>query len=142
MSIKIEQTTYEAIEPGVYPGKITDILEEDGQFGPQLKFIFLLDPFEGFEDGKQLHSWCSRKFSSKSKLYTWTTSILGRLPSDYVFDSDDILNKSILVVVDNRFSTDGSQLYDFVESLKPLPKKRNPEQGTQGTLGVSASVPA
>ena len=138
MSIKIQQSTYEALEPGVYPGKITDIQEEDGAYGPQLKVYFLLDPFEGYEAGKQLYAWCSRKFSPKSKLYSWTQAILGRITPDYVFDSDDILEKPVLVVIDNRFSADGSQLYDYVESLKPLPKKRNSEHSG---LGVSASVP-
>ena len=138
MSIKIQQSTYEALEPGVYPGKITDIQEEDGAYGPQLKVYFLLDPFEGYEAGKQLYSWCSRKFSPKSKLYSWTQAILGRITPDYVFDSDDILEKPVLVVIDNRFSADGSQLYAYVASLKPLPKKRNSEHGT---LGVSATVP-
>ena len=138
MSIKIPQSTYEAVEPGVYPGKITDIQEEDGAYGPQLKVYFLLDPFEGYEAGKQLYAWCSKKFSPKSKLYSWTQAIMGRISPDYVFDSDDILEKPVLVVIDNRFSADGSQLYDYVESLKPLPKKRNSEHSG---LGVSASVP-
>ena len=138
MSIKIPQSTYEAVEPGVYPGKITDIQEEDGAYGPQLKVYFLLDPFEGYEAGKQLYAWCSKKFSPKSKLYSWTQAIMGRISPDYVFDSDDILEKPVLVVIDNRFSADGSQLYDYVESLKPLPKKRNSEHSG---LGVSATVP-
>ena len=138
MSIKIPQSTYEAVEPGVYPGKITDIQEEDGAYGPQLKVYFLLDPFEGYEAGKQLYAWCSKKFSPKSKLYSWTQAIMGRISPDYVFDSEDILNKPVMVVIDNRFSSDGAQLYDYVESLKPLPKKRNSEHGT---LGVSATVP-
>lgn len=138
MSIKIEQSTYEAVEPGVYPGKITDIVEEDGLYGPQLKVYFDLDPFEGYEAGKQIYAWCSRKFSPKSKLYGWTQAILGRITPDYVFDSDDILNKPVMIVIDNRYSADGSQLFDYVESLKPLPKKRNSEHGG---LGVSASVP-
>lgn len=138
MSIKIQQSTYEAVEPGVYPGKITDILEEDGIYGPQLKVFFHLDPSEEYEDGKQLYAWCSRKFSPKSKLYLWTQAILGRIAPDYVFDSDDILNKGVMVVIGNRYSADGSQLFDYVESLKPLPKKRNSERGG---LGVSASIP-
>ena len=138
MSIKIQQSTYEAVEPGVYPGKITDILEEDGIYGPQLKVFFHLDPSEEYEDGKQLYAWCSRKFSPKSKLYLWTQAILGRIAPDYVFDSDDILNKGVMVVIGNRYSADGSQLFDYVESLKPLPKKRNSERGG---LVVSASIP-
>lgn len=138
MSIKIQQSTYEAVEPGVYPGRITDIVEEDGIYGPQLKVYFHLDPSEEYEDGKQLYAWCSRKFSPKSKLYLWTQAILGRIAPDYVFDSDDILNKGVMVVIGNRYSTDGSQLFDYVESLKPLPKKRNSEHSG---LGVSASIP-
>jgi len=137
MSIKIEQSTYEAVEPGVYPGKITDIVEEEGLYGPQLKIFFFLDPFEGYEGGKQIYSWCSRKFSPKSKLYLWTQAILGRITPDYVFDSEDILNKPVMVVIGNRYSADGSQLFDYVESLKPL-KKRNSEHSG---LGVSASIP-
>ncbi len=93
MSIKISQTKYEPVPEGIYPATIEAIEAETGEFGPQLKFKFQLEPFQGFDDGKQLYAWCSRKFSPKSKLYAWTAALLGKIPADYTFDSDDLLEK-------------------------------------------------
>ncbi len=140
MSIVIPQSTYEPIAPGIYTGKITQIEAQDGQFGPQLKFTFQLDPFEGYEAGKQQHAWCSQKFNAKTKLYAWTQAVLGKLPPDYAFDSDDLIDKQVTLVIGNRYSGDGNQLFDFVESVKPRQQKRNPEP-VQHELGVSSAIP-
>lgn len=136
MGITIKQSVYEPIEPGIYTGKIATIEQVDGVYGEQLKFTFLLDPFGDYEAGKQLTAWTSMKFSQKSKLYTWTMALLGKLTPDYDFDSDDLLGKPCQVVVGNKFTPDGN-LFDFVESIKPLTQKRNSQPLG---MGVSASM--
>jgi hypothetical protein len=119
MSIRIPQTKYEPIPEGIYAATIQSIVQDDkSEFGSQLKFKFLLDPFEGYESGKELMAWASAKFSPKSKLYKWTQTLLGAIPADYEFDSDDLLNKRVSLVV-GHYVKDGTE-FDKIESIKPL----------------------
>jgi hypothetical protein len=140
MSIRIEQTKYEPIPEGMYRAKIEGIEQETGKFGEQLKFKFVLDPLEGFREGKYLLAWCSAKFSPKTKLYQWTHAILGNIDSGYVFDSDDLLNKPVMLVIGQRPAADGNK-YDCIESIKPdrVPAALTPDQINQ-VLG-EAEVP-
>lgn len=120
MSVKIQRTKYEPIPEGIYPATIMTIdLDDTSEYGSQLKFKFLLDPFEGYESGKELMAWSSARFSPKSKLFKWTQSILGNIPDDYNFDSDDLLNKRVLLVVGRNIKPDGGE-FDKIESIKPL----------------------
>ena len=133
MSVKIERTKYEPIPEGIYPASIVAIdLDDTSEYGSQLKFKFQLDPFEGYESGKELHAWASARFSPKSKLFKWTQSILGNVPDDYGFDSDDLMNKRVLLVIGRNVKPDGTE-FDKVESIKPL---RAPVQKTEEQINV------
>ena len=142
MSIKIEMTKYEAVDPGIYPGKITSIDEEEGKFGPQIKFTFELETDNG--DQKTLIGWTSKRFSKKSKLYSWTTSLLGVLPDNYTFDSDDLIGKEVLLVVGLRHGTDGVTLFNSIESIKPMNQKKPviPSNGKEWLDAIVAEPPA
>jgi hypothetical protein len=116
----IPRTKYEPIPEGVYPASIVSIdLDDTSEFGSQLKFKFQLDPFEGYESGKEMHGWASARFSPKSKLFKWTTSILGNVPDDYDFDSEDLINKRVLLVIGRNVKPDGAE-FDKIEGVKPL----------------------
>ena len=100
MTIKIEQTIYEPVPTGRYSAKIVDIEETEGQFGPQLKFTFELPPDEDGEN-RTIFGWCSKKFSSKSKLYGWTRAALGgnSIDRSYMFNSDDLIGRKVTLSV-------------------------------------------
>ena len=115
--VTIEQVYYEPIPTGKYPAKIKEIVEADGQFGPQLKFTFELQPGEGGES-RELLGWTSQKFSNKSKLYKWTKAAFGGSPIDrsYTFKSEDLVGRSVLLTVVERESDDG-EIYSKVDGL-------------------------
>jgi hypothetical protein len=121
MAVQLPQTKYEPIPEGVYPATIVDItLDDTSVYGSQLKFKFLLDAFEGYENGKEMIAWAGAKFSPKSKLFQWTQAILGKkIPEDYDFNSDDLLDKRILLVIGRNIKPDGRE-FDKVEGIKPL----------------------
>ena len=100
MTIKIEQTIYEPVPTGRYSAKIVDIEETEAQFGPQLKFTFELPPDEDGEN-RTIFGWCSKKFSSKSKLYGWTRAALGgnSIDRSYMFNSDDLIGRKVTLSV-------------------------------------------
>jgi hypothetical protein len=140
MSIIIQQQVYTPIPEGVYQATITEILSENGKFGQQLRIKFLLDPMEGLEGGKYITALCSAKFSPKTKLYAWTTAVLGNISPKYDFNSDDLLNKPILVVTKQRLGSDGITIFDQIETIKPLrgiPSKSLEDVANQ--LGVEVS---
>ena len=141
MSIKIQQTKYKPVPQGIYAATVENIEAESGQYGPQLKFTFKLDPFEGYEDGRQMLAWCSQKFSPKSKLYIWTSALMGKIPDDYTFDSDDLINKKCLLVIGQRTSSNGGE-YDHIEKIKPLRPQKSLEDVNQSLGDIEAEAPA
>ena len=128
MEITIEQVYYEAIPTGKYPAKIKEIEEADGQFGPQLKFTFELQPDENGEH-RTLLGWASKKFSNKSKLYAWTRAAMGgnTIDRSYTFKSGDLLGKYVHIVVVEEESDNGT--INKIDKLLPYrpPVHQQPE---------------
>ena len=116
--------------------------DPNSQYGPQLKIRFMLEDVPSHENGKELSTWCSAKFSPKSKLYRWTNSILGRIPEGYDFNSDDVLNKKVLVSIGRKIGSDGQE-YDRIEDVKPLraPVKKSATEINAELATVDAEVP-
>ena len=116
MTIKIPQTTYEPIPTGEYLAKISQITNEDGLYGPQLKFTFdLLNQ----DEERTLLGWTSAKFSTKSKLFGWTKAALGggELPQTKDFDSDELLGKKVILVVVEKQGDNGP--FNKIDDVKP-----------------------
>jgi len=118
MSIKINQTHYQVLPIGEYVAKISEIVEEDGQFGPQLKFTF--DMLAPDLEMRYVVGWCTAKFSKKSKLYAWTKAALGGnpIPPDWDFDSEDILGKIVRLELVTDTKEDG-EAYNQIHAVKP-----------------------
>jgi hypothetical protein len=118
MSIKINQTHYQVLPIGEYVAKITGIVEEDGQFGPQLKFTF--DMLAPDLEMRYVVGWCTAKFSKKSKLYAWTKAALGGnpIPPDWDFDSEDVLGKIVRLELVTDTKEDG-ETYNQIHAVKP-----------------------
>ena len=116
--ITIEQTFFDPVPTGKYPARIVEIEESTGQFGPQLKFRFELPPEEDGEP-RTLLGWTSQKFSTKSKLYSWTKAALGGLPIDrsYSWNSDDLIGKKVLITVMEKEGDEG--VYNKIDALSP-----------------------
>lgn len=109
MGIRIRQTKTQLHPVGEYRAVIADISAAEGEFGPQCEFTFGLidvDP-----DIAVIRGWATQKFSPRSKLYAWTKAARGGglIPEDYTFDSDDLIDKEVLLTLVIRDREDGSQ---------------------------------
>ena len=69
------------------PGTLTQLLPEEGQFGPSIKWVVILDEDIQNGEGRETWAWTSQTFTSRSKAYEWTKAInpglipaLGRSP--------------------------------------------------------------
>jgi hypothetical protein len=123
MGIQVEQTVYEVLPTGEYVASIHQIEETEGQYGSQLKFEFVVEG--GENDGTTLLGWASKKFSNKSKLYKWARAAFNAdIPTDYTFDSDDLIGRKVVltVVVDSK--DDGTE-FNRVDAVRPLKHKKS-----------------
>mgnify|MGYP001160036530 CR=1 FL=1 len=125
--------TYEetqAIPTGDYEAVITEVEEDEGQFGEQYKYIFQIT--NGEAKGTNLFGWSSQKLSKKSKYREWAVAALGRTigPGDEL-TVDDLVGKPIRITVLREAADDGSE-YNKVKSVLPPTigqKKRTPTAG-------------
>jgi len=113
----IEQTKYELLPVGEYTATIVDIQPEDGMYGPQLKFTFLID--EGDFEGNTLSMWTSVKFNPKSKLYGLTKAAFNSpIPSNYNLDTKDLLDRQVRLVVVIKAKDDGTE-FNKIDTVRP-----------------------
>jgi len=128
MSIRIKQTHYVPLPTGEYQATIADILEETGQYGPQVKFIFDITEPEQYND-RSLYGWCSQKFSTQSKLYAWTKAAMGGgvLASDFDFDSDAMIGKfvTLALVVKEGDKGQYNKIYAVKAGRRPVTPEGN-----------------
>jgi hypothetical protein len=118
--------TYETVDAGTYPARVADVvLDENGQFGPQVKAVFELLDEEAA--GKTLVGWASAKLSPKSKLYGWVSALLFRgkgIPEGYaVVDTDTLKGQECILVVGVEQKPDGSA-YNKVKDVLPMKPTR------------------
>lgn len=87
--------------------ELTAIEEEEGQFGPRLKFVFTL---EGEEDRDQF-AWCSPKLSPKSVLYGWVKGLNGGTApgAGDVVDLNTYLGADCQVMFEHYTRDDGTE---------------------------------
>lgn len=118
--------TYKTVDAGTYTARVADVVvEENGQFGPQVKAIFeLLDEEVA---GKTLVGWASAKLSPKSKLYGWVSALLFRgkgIPEGYItVDTDTLKGVECILVVGVEQRPDGAE-YNRVEHVLPAKATR------------------
>lgn len=122
MGVKIKQTWVETYPVGEYEAKIVSVVEKEGTFGMQLQVAFKLTQMD--EHASPVHGWASKTFSNKSKLYAWTKAAFGGLdiPRDYTFDSDDLIGKTVILVLVIREREDGTQ-FNRIDSVRAVPRQ-------------------
>lgn len=125
----IEQEVYEVLPTGDYTATIVGIEPVDGQFGPQLRFDFMVS--DGEHTGATLRSWASAKFSPRSKLYQWTRAAFrgNAIPPSYALNTDDLLNKRVVLSVIVETREDGSE-FNKVQGVRPE-RKATPEEAPE-----------
>lgn len=138
MGIKIEQTVFEALEPGTYRARIGAAALEASEYsdtGQQVALRF--DLAEAGLEGRSIRAWANPKLTGgkkPSKLYTWTSVLLfgGKpLPDGFVLDLDALIDREALLVVEIKADSG----YNRVASVLPLrrnaPARTPPAQSAQ-----------
>ena len=69
------------LEAGVFKAKLISVDMDDGQYGPQAKWVFELDGVTA-EDGTpgRLWAWSSFKLTPSTKMHRWVLALGGARP--------------------------------------------------------------
>lgn len=121
MGHKLKQTFVRTYPVGEYVARIGNITTKPGDFGPQFQLPFHLTQMD--PDSSPVLGWCSQTFSNKSKLYAWTKAAFGggEIPREYNLDTDDLVNKLVLITLVIRTRDDGTQ-FNRIDSLRAIPE--------------------
>ena len=123
----IEQTKYEALEPGTYRARLGSVTIEPSEYSDTGEQVAMRWDFTepGFE-GKSIRAWANPKLTGgkkPSKLYAWCSMILfgGRpLPEGWQLDLDGLLDREALLVVEIKPDTG----YNRVVQVLPIRQAR------------------
>jgi hypothetical protein len=115
----IKFNEYETLKRGVYPATVDSIDEDEGQYGPQLKFIFRIT--SGKYVDKKVFAWASPTLTPKSKLTTWMSAIAPKavLGPGFELDPDDLVGRDVQIVLGLKAGNDGVER-NVIESLLPI----------------------
>lgn len=124
---------YDVIKPGLYPFAVESIDDDEGQFGPQLKWIFAMG---GKAEGKKLFGWCSPVLTPKSKLYAWLQAIVPgvQIGKGFELDVADLVGRGGRMVVGVKQANDGIER-NTIESMLPLDEEDEADEPEQEARG-------
>lgn len=117
-------TTVESvvIPIGSYDAKVLEVTEQEGNFGPQLKWQFEVISPEEYA-GHKLVAWTSTSPSLKSKLVKWIAACLGRqIGAGETLKIESVLGKRVALSVVVQEGTDGGE-FNRVHDVKPRKAK-------------------
>ena len=107
----IQATKYEGLEPGYYPARIAELVDEPAkpktpsmtfEPRPQIRFQFVILDSDGRDTAAQMRGWCNASWGPKAKLYEWATAILKAKcpPATDPIDTDLFLGRKVDIQVE------------------------------------------
>lgn len=108
-----------------YRGEIREIHETEGNYGPQLKWIIVLDEDrnamtdeEGNPKDKETWTWCSAKLTTheKNKFRRWVKGLTGSEPAEgQLVDEQDFVGRRVGVMFTHTIKN--GETKEYVEHI-------------------------
>jgi len=112
---------FKDITPGIYPAKITDIVEENGPYGIFLRFHFTVT--RGDLINWSFYGLVKPNAFKQAKFYRWLTIIMGKEPSSDDWDIYQMIGKECYILLER--TTKGNKVYysvkELVKDIHPSP---------------------
>lgn len=111
------------VPDGAHRGIIQDVIEEEHEWGPSVRFTIRLDAYKDRDGGPaEIPGFASAKLTSQTKLGKWVCTILGRplvAGEDVPFDA--LLGRPVVAVVENVPRPNGDGTWAKATNLLPPP---------------------
>lgn len=114
----IKYGEYEVLKAGLYPAVVESIDDDEGSYGPQLKWIFTLG---GKAEGKQQFGWCSPVLTPKSKLTAWLAALApsAQVGKGFELNVEDLVGRECQLVLGVKAGADGIER-NTIDSMLPV----------------------
>jgi hypothetical protein len=134
MTLRMRAQQHEPPEPGVYRGRLVDVHESEGQYGPFAKFFFEL--LEEGHEGQTIRGQASipESFTAATKIWQWAQALLGRpiQPGEEI-DLKDLIGNECMLTLGHKETDHGT--FATVEAVNPVrrnkPKKQAPPEPSE-----------
>lgn len=126
---KVKYAENQVLKAGVYDVKVESIDDDDGEYGPQFKFIFGVTA--GRSAGQQIYGWASQKLGPKTKLMAWTKALMPEqeIGPRFELDTDWLVGREARMVVGVGVGNNGNER-NTIDSLLPIEvDEAEPEPG-------------
>ena len=104
---------FKDIVTGIYPAKITDIIEEYGPYGIFLRFHFTVT--SGDLKNWVFYGIVKPNTIKQAKFYRWVTIIMGKEPPSGDLDIFQIIGKECSIALERK--TKDGKVYYYVKEL-------------------------
>jgi hypothetical protein len=138
---ELEFAPYETTPPGMYKAQLEAIDNDDGEFGPTLRFKWKI--IEGDEKDSNIVGWCSKKLAPKSKLGNWTKAHLNMtsFDEDFVLKLSTLLNTQVLITLGVEPRKDGTGDRNIIRSIDPVrTKAKKAKEAKETDTGFSDAL--
>ncbi len=127
MTLKMRAQEHEPPEQGVYRAKLVDLQEDEGQFGPFVKWFFEL--LEEDYEGQTIRGQSSvpEAFTAATKMWQWTQGLLGRAiqPGESI-NLEDLIGHECLLTIGHKETDRG--IFATVDAVNPVRRKKPKRQ--------------
>ncbi len=128
MPIKVTASEHEAMEPGQYRARLTKLEEDEGQFGPFVKFFFEVIGDEDYA-GESISGIASLKLTPDTKLWQWYSGLKGQPPEKgREIDLEEILDNECMLVVGHKTTDRGT--FATIDAAHPVRRHRRGQEET------------
>jgi len=145
----IEQTVYEALEPGVYRAQLTAAAFETGEYGEQLAMRW--DFTEPGYEGRSIRMWANPKLTGgkkPSKLYTLCSVLVfggKQLPEGWKLDVDTLLDREARLVIETKPDTGFNRIAQVLpirtaKAAAPAPTQLQPRAPAASVLATTPTT--
>ena len=139
MSLVVTYSEMKTVPEGIYEARVDKIeKDENGKFGPSLKWYFTIVSPGTEHDGTSVSGMSSLNMNPKTKGYKWVKALGHVIQPGESFDVHSLLNSFCRVKVENTPSTKNGTivLYSNVKDIAPI--KRNQAQAAPAPVAQPA----
>ncbi len=127
MTLKMRAQEHEPPDQGVYRARLVNLQEDEGQYGPFVKYFF-----EFLEEGYECQtirgqSSIPETFTAATKMWQWAQALLGRAiqPGEDI-DLEDLIGNECMLTIAHKETDRGT--FATVEAVNPVRRKKPKRQ--------------
>lgn len=120
------------------PGTLTGLEADEGQFGPSIKWIFILDEDIQGGQGRETWAWTAQKVTTKNKTGRWVSAIEPSMSVGQVVDLNKLVDRRVDIMFEKSVKADGTAGEKVAKVRASKVAAPNPQADSEPFVATSA----